>query len=155
MSFRAFIALSLLSVDPALFGCDTAHPRATDGALALRVQPASGASHAAPARGSFSLRGIDQGRRARIELSGGAYQTLHVPLPAGSYELAWQPAGASTGVTADGVVQEQQQLRLEPGALPRIVVIAASQLTLLDVSTTTPSEYSPPVAFAGSDRGQR
>ena len=151
MSFRNLIVLSLLSVGPALFGCDAEHPRSTDGALAIRVHPASGTLHAAAARGSFSLRGIDQVRRARIELPGGAYQTLHVPLPAGAYELEWEPAGQSALVSADAAAQEVQHQRSEPGmALPRVVVIAASQLTLLDVSTTTPSEFgATPLAFAG------
>jgi len=129
MSCCRFIALSLLSVGPALFGCDTAHPRATDGALAISVQPSSGSPQALPPRGSFSLRRIDQAQRARVVLAGDAYQTLHVPLPAGSYVLAWEPAGESAALSADARAIEADAV------LPRIVVVAPGQLTLVDVST--------------------
>ena len=144
MSFRRFIALSLLSVGPSLLGCETAYPRSKDGALAIRVHPSIGSPRAAPARGSFSLRGIDAAQRKRIVLAGDAYQTLHVPLPAGAYAVQWEPA-------------EGPALRVDPHAIeagaepPRIVVVAPGQLTLIDVSTTTPSELGVTAAALASN----
>jgi hypothetical protein len=101
------------------------------------IRPSSGSARTSKPRGSFTLQGLDNDHREHIPLGRAAYQKLRVTLPPGSYALRWEQDGASETASTG-----QQPVASAGINLPRIVLVAPSRLTTINVQTFTHAELA-------------
>jgi hypothetical protein len=141
MFARGCFALIPISVIVGACGCGLDQPEhAGAGAVELVIRPSSGSARTSKPRGSFILQGLDNEHRERISLGRAAYQKLRVTLPPGSYALRWEEHGASEAAsTGQGTGQPAAP---SGTSLPRIVLVAPSRLTTINVQTFTHSELA-------------
>jgi hypothetical protein len=137
MFARGCFALIPISVIVGACGCgldQSEHART--GAVELVIRPSTGSARTSKPRGSFTLQGLDNDHREHIPLGSAAYQKLRVTLPPGSYALRWEQDGASETASAG---QPDAPAAIN---LPRIVLVAPSRLTTINVQTVTHSELA-------------
>jgi hypothetical protein len=126
MSRRKSFRIILLSLATGMLGCvETRGAPSSSGAIQFEVRPEDGASPNSGARGTFSVRGVDNAYHVRVPLAGDAYQSLRVPVPAGSYWLDWE-----LEVFDDAVDQFEPEAGQHG---PYMVVVAPAQVTTIDV----------------------
>jgi hypothetical protein len=86
-------------------------------------------------RGQLQLRGIDVDVQRRVPLPSGGEPALGVVLPAGAYDVSFEPEATLRG-DASATLAATPLAATEAG-LPRVVVIIPAQPTRLLVRTRT------------------
>ena len=142
MSYRNFVAVTFTASLAAAIGCsDSGSSRVRtvrDGRLEVRVAPESTPAPTAPVRGQLQLRGIDVDVLRRVPLPSGVEPVLGVVLPAGAYDVSFEPEATLRG-DASGTLAATPPAATEAG-LPRVVVVIPAQPTRLLVRTRTLEE---------------
>ena len=142
MSYRNFVAVTFTASLAIVIGCsDSGASRERTvryGRLEVRVAPESTPAPTEPVRGQLQLRGIDVDVLRRVPLPSGVEPVLGVVLPAGAYDVSFEPEATLRG-DASGTLAATPLAATEAG-LPRVVVVVPAQPTRLLVRTRTLEE---------------
>jgi hypothetical protein len=123
-----------------IVGCYADTARSDDGRIDLVIRPDSTASSSRPVRGSFTLRSLERRSFERIPIES-PYQTLSIPLRAGSYTLGWEPELA---FEANGDALSAARLALaSAGVRSPPIAILAGQVTRVNVRASLGSSVAP------------
>jgi hypothetical protein len=128
MSFRAFI-VPALAVSLALAAAWD--HRSTGVAHVGRVELVTRAADGqTPVRGRFTLSALDRDSSTRVSLIAAGRGSFGVALPAGAYAVEWSPE------VSPATTPSELESALEGAvALPRVIVVAPSQVTMLVIRT--------------------
>jgi len=140
MSYGTLVAVTFTASLAIVIGCsDSGASRERTvryGRLEVRVAPESTPAPTEPVRGQLQLRGIDVDVLRRVPLPSGVEPVLGVVLPAGAYDVSFEPEATLLG-NAPGMLAATPLAATEAG-LPRVVVVIPAQPTRLLVRTRTP-----------------
>jgi len=142
MSYRNFMAVTFTASLATLIACsDSGSSPAQSvryGRLEVRVAPESTPAPTEPLRGQLQLRGIDVDVQRRVPLPSGAEYALSLALPAGAYDVSFEPEATLRG-DASAALAATPPAATEAG-LPRVVVVVPARPTRLLVRTRTLDE---------------
>ena len=138
MSYRNFAAVTFTAGLAAVLGCSdgSSFEARTKryGRLEVHVAPEITPAPAVPVRGQLQLRGIDVEIQRRVSLaSGGSEGALELVLPAGAYDVSFEPEATPESDAASTLAATPSA---NEAGLPRVIVISA-QPTRLIVHTRT------------------